>query len=188
MQSNLQAIVSSDSSVLGSCEKHRCLEALLWLQQAGSCGGGGGQQLVTPGSLLKCMVHGKTSRKEGNGEEGGEVNVSLARHQANSHLCCMSSAFTPHLINPSSSLPAGGHTVLTVVRVLFADPWPEGLVSSLLSTVNRCARCSPGQSAAASGAAIDADAALELAAAMAAAAPSRVSREQMQAMLDAAPG
>ena len=78
--------------------------------------------------------------------------------------------------------------MLTVVRVLFADPWPEGLVSSLLSTVNRCARCTPGQSAAASGAAIDADMALELAAAMAVAAPSRVSREQMQAMLDAAPG
>ncbi|GAX84107.1 hypothetical protein CEUSTIGMA_g11530.t1 [Chlamydomonas eustigma] len=128
LQTALLALVASDASWAGSCEKCAALEALLWMQQAGPVVA----PLITPGGLLKCMVH-------------------------------------------------GGHTTLTVVRVLFADPWPEGLISSFLSTVMRCTRCT-------GGGVMTMDMAVDLAMAAAAAVPSRVSKDQLIAFLDAAPG
>ena len=66
LQSNLLAIIASDfSSMFGCCEKGYALEALMWLQQAGSCGGGGSQQLVTPGTLVKCMTQGERVQMHG---------------------------------------------------------------------------------------------------------------------------
>ena len=58
--------------------------------------------------------------------------------RASGQRCVHPSVMPPSL--PSNNAPnwwdlSGGHTSLTVVRVLFADPWPEGLVSSLLSTI-----------------------------------------------------
>ncbi|KAG1666846.1 hypothetical protein FOA52_009470 [Chlamydomonas sp. UWO 241] len=86
------------------------------------------------------------------------------------------------LVSPALLIKAmsqGGSSVPAIARVLFADPWPDGLVASLQSTVSRWARCH-GASAA--------DMALELTCAAAAAAPSRFPREALLAALDAAPG
>lgn len=74
--------------------------------------------------------------------------------------------------------PAGGLSVHSNVKALFADPWPEALISMMLATLLRRTRCTPTM----------ARGCLELAAALAAAAPSRVTRDQMQVLWEAAPG
>ena len=109
----LQSIVTSDSSSSGSCEKCHALGALLWLQQTA-----GGVPLVTPGGLLKNITQGEGGGGEGGKGEGGRIGA---------HYLQMSDSDIrlPHLPIPTLVCHAGGHTVLTVVRVLFADPWPE---------------------------------------------------------------
>lgn len=81
----------------------------------------------------------------------------------------------PHLPNQPLS---GGLAVPNVTKALFADPWPEPLVGSFLSALQRRQRCAPAL----------APWCLSLAAALTAAAPSRVPKDALQALWDAAPG
>uniref|UniRef100_A0A7S0WTL6 SH3 domain-containing protein n=1 Tax=Chlamydomonas leiostraca TaxID=1034604 RepID=A0A7S0WTL6_9CHLO len=72
----------------------------------------------------------------------------------------------------------GGLGVQNIVKALFADPWPEPLVSSFLGCLIRRQRCAPALAAWC----------LELAGALVAAAPSRAARDMVQALWDASPG
>ena len=60
-------------------------------------------------------------------------------------------------------------------------PPPQGLISEFLTTVMRCSRCSGGGP-------LTSETVLDLAVAVAAAAPSRLPRELFLAMMDAAQG
>jgi len=83
---------------------------------------------------------------------------------------------TPSLLLKSAS--HGGLSVHSNVKALFADPWPEALISMMLATLLRRIRCTPSM----------AKGCFELAAALAAAAPSRVTKDQMQVLWESAPG
>jgi len=72
----------------------------------------------------------------------------------------------------------GGYTMNHVVKALFADPWPEALASSFLTALQHRMRSAPAM----------ADTMLDLALALCAATPSRVVKDQLQQLMDAAPG
>lgn len=73
---------------------------------------------------------------------------------------------------------AGGMSVDFIVRALFADPWPEGVVSNVLMTLRRRMRCTPSI----------AEMVLDLVVGLATTAPSRVLKDQLQILFDGAPG
>ncbi len=54
LQNAIQTFVMSQDTGIGANEKCYAVAALLWLQQAQP----GGPQLVSPGALLKAIVHG----------------------------------------------------------------------------------------------------------------------------------
>ena len=88
----------------------------------------------------------------------------------------------PHALHPHTvfllNVRTGVLSVHSVVKALFADPWPEALTSLTLSTLLRRMHCTPTM----------ATSCMELAAALAAAVPSRVTKDQLQVLWEAAPG
>lgn len=79
-----------------------------------------------------------------------------------------------HLLPRPRRARAGGGTVAPSVATIFADPWPEDLLSSLLFTLSRRLHSAPGA----------AEYLLACAGAAARAAPARVRHEQIHQMWD----